>query len=170
MKTTLTSRDGHKPIIKSCYLDTVFHKEILTKFLKAARVLVKKYDFQSFAFRGMSGALVAPLLAYQTNKTMLMVRKPKVEDSTESSDHSEYRVEGDLAARRYIIVDDFICSGATMRATIEEISKAAPNAKCLGILLYKNYILYGEKLKIYPCGAYGSDAFVIQDPERFRKV
>src|ERR1700676_3614538 len=93
----------HEPCIRSDYLGEVFNPKKLKAFLKLAVPLVKKYDFQSFAFRGISGALIAPLLAHKTEKTLIVVRKPKPDESS----HSGYPVEGDLNAQRYIIVDDF---------------------------------------------------------------
>jgi hypothetical protein len=75
------------------------------------------FDFDAFAFRGNSGALLAAPLAVKMEKSLILVRK------TKDTSHSGLLVEGDLGARRYIIVDDMICSGDTVRAIISGIHK-----------------------------------------------
>lgn len=117
------------------YGNTVQH---LRDFIdpRAAKRIVQKckrlleqsgLEFTSFAFRGLSGALIAPLLAAEMDKTLLAVRKVK-------SDHGGIPVEGDYNAGNYIIVDDFISSGKTCRAIMEEVDKNLPHAKCIAVL------------------------------------
>ncbi len=65
--------------------------------------------FDAIACRGVSGLLIAPIVAMRLNKTLIVVRKGE-------KTHSCYVVEGDHAAKRYLILDDFIASGATVRA------------------------------------------------------
>jgi adenine/guanine phosphoribosyltransferase-like PRPP-binding protein len=141
----------HRPQIYSDYLRSAFYRENVDNFLKAASRLVKRYDFEAFAFCGMSGALVTPLLAYKTKKTLIMVRKPKVRDPEhmdDTWDHSYLRVEGDKAAKRYLIVDDFVALGVTQKRIVEQISIFAPEARCIGSLLYFHFMSNGTPLKI----------------------
>ncbi len=79
------------------YMKTLQPPILATRVRKAAKIL-RNYDFDAVAFRGMSGAILAPILALRLGKTMIMVRKPG------AYCHSDYRVEGDLGARRYVIV------------------------------------------------------------------
>lgn len=74
----------------------------------------------------MSGALIAPILAQRLGKTLILVRKKG------ESCHSGKMVEGDSAARRYIIVDDFVGYGDTVRAIFTAVGEFAPQAVCLG--------------------------------------
>jgi len=160
----------HTPNIQSDYLAPALQYNYVYRFMKQAVSLVKQYDFQAFAFSGMSGALVAPLLAYRTHKTMIMVRKPKTKDDEgNSSDHSYLRVEGDAAAQRYIIVDDFTASGRTLRHIVKEISEFAPEARCLGCLFYRDSMLYTERMQIEFCSV-GTclQQFVVNDLENWR--
>lgn len=106
------------------YLEPLSLKEHINYAVSALR----DYKFDTVAFRGMSGAIIGPSVAMALNKSMLLVRKP--EDTT----HSSLKVEGDWAARRYIIVDDFVESGGTRDAIKEAIAAVAPKAKCLGVL------------------------------------
>jgi len=89
--------------------------------------------FDAIAFRGNSGALIAPTLALALDKTMLMIRK-NCPCGIHSFSHSSHEVEGDYGAKTYIIADDIISSGTTAQAIVEEIKKVAPKAKCLGVL------------------------------------
>jgi phosphoribosylpyrophosphate synthetase len=66
----------------------------------------------------MSGALIAPIVAHELNKPIVLVRKPK-EDN-----HSGYPVEG-VEFKTYIIIDDFIETGATIRSIILALNTAS---------------------------------------------
>jgi adenine/guanine phosphoribosyltransferase-like PRPP-binding protein len=150
--------------ILSEYLTDALTPMNTKKLVKAAMTLLKLYDFDAIAFRGISGALVAPILAYRLNKSLLVVRKPKQTDETS---HSGRRVEGDLNARRYLIVDDFQSSGNTVQAIVEEISKFAPNARCIGALLYKDFLGYQKALKVVRprTPLLSCDYFILQSPD-----
>lgn len=133
------SSPAHSPRIQSDYLKKMFDKQRTKEFLKLAKPLLKKYDFQAIAFCGVSGALVAPLLAYKINKTLIVVRKIARESS-----HSMFAVEGDLNAKRYLIVDDFISTGYTVRDIVEKVSIVAPSAKCIGCIQYNQFFSQGD--------------------------
>ncbi len=86
----------------------------------------KKLTFDAIAFRGLSGAVVAPLVALKLRKTLIAVRKTK--------SHGLGPVAGDLAARSYIIVDDLISSGTTVRKIVKALK--CREAECKGVVLY----------------------------------
>lgn len=92
--------------------------------------ILRPLDFDAIAFRGLSGALIAPTVAMLMGKTLLAVRKP------EEQRHSYRMVEGDYAARRYVIIDDMVSSGDTLRAIWSEINRVMPHAECIGHLPY----------------------------------
>lgn len=144
---------AHKPEVHSDYLHSALDLSKKTRQINKICRLANRYDFQAFAFRGMSGALMAPVLAFKSKKSLIMVRKAK---SAAASDHSAYRVEGDKNTLRYFIVDDFTSSGETVRKIVSEISEFAPNAKCIGIILYNDFLKYGLK--------YGKDADITITP------
>ena len=123
----------HKPEYDhALYLKYLLPTENLRSSVRRARMILKELDFDAIAFRGMSGALIAPSLALSLNKSLLMVRKEN--DDTHSKNEHNGLVEGDRAARSYIIVDDMISSGETVRAIRTEIAKFAPHIACLGTL------------------------------------
>jgi adenine/guanine phosphoribosyltransferase-like PRPP-binding protein len=114
----------------SGYFSRCIERDRLRETIPQAVKILKKHKFDAIAFRGLSGALVGPLLAYLLKKTVIAVRKP----ADLHSSHGYYMVEGDTSAQKYVIVDDFICSGETAAVIIMEIFNTAPHAQCVGIL------------------------------------
>jgi len=86
----------------------------------------------AIAFRGQSGASVAFPVSALTGIPLAHVRKP------ECSSHvgGNRQVVGNSSPIRYVIVDDFIDTGDTIRAIYEGIHREFPAARCVGILLY----------------------------------
>ncbi len=101
----------------------------------AAKVIAiikrKKLKFDAIAFRGLSGAVIAPMVALKLRKTLIAIRKEK-------TNHSHRLVEGDLNAKTYIIVDDLISSGITVRKIVRELKRLNKEQKCLGVVLYSD--------------------------------
>jgi orotate phosphoribosyltransferase len=139
--------NNHKPN----YYRTVSHLQEFIDPTKAVKTveqcakLLETLEFTTFAFRGLSGALIAPMLAVKMGKTLLAVRK------VHPTGHGSNRVEGDYAAGNYIIVDDFIATGKTCQAIMEEIDNHVPSAKCIAVL-QAYYILRPElaEYNMYP--------------------
>lgn len=111
------------------------HDSYMTRNLQLAHVneripvaveFLSQFEFDAIAFRGMSGALVAPIIARELGKTLICVRKP------DEKCHSSRLVEGDSGARSYVIIDDFIDYGTTVRKIFTAVGEFAPQAKCLG--------------------------------------
>jgi orotate phosphoribosyltransferase len=89
-----------------------------------------KVKFDAVAFTGLSGALVAPVVCLMLNKYPLVVRKD------EEISHSYLRVEGPIGAFNYIIIDDLLCYGKTVRRMLNHIETNKPASKCVGLFLY----------------------------------
>lgn len=95
------------------------------------------HHFDAIAFSGLSGALIAPILALELNKTLLCVRrKGEAYSATGSFDgsHSYRTVEGDRAVRRYIIIDDFTSTGTTVQHIFDSVFELNPHAQCIGVM------------------------------------
>lgn len=90
--------------------------------------VLKHYELDAIAFRGMSGALIGPSIALRLNKSMILIRKDN------DNSHSGMNAEGDPTARTYIIVDDFQSSGSTAKEIFKGVRAFAPNAVFLGFL------------------------------------
>jgi len=116
----------------------------LSDNLKAAGVAFGKLreglKFDAIAFTGSSGAAIAFYLGIEHKIPLIYVRK-KNEDS-----HG-YPVEGTTDAgiiKKYLIVDDFVQSGATVNRIITEIkeyavSRFAYPAEPVGVFCFEPY-------------------------------
>lgn len=114
----------------SSWLDNVLHRDRQRVTVRKAIKALRGKKFDAIAFRGLSGTLIGPLLAFKLNRTMLAVRRRRGEG------HSGMKVEGDKGARTYIIVDDFIQSASTVKSIIEEVKDFTDDeARCVGVYL-----------------------------------
>lgn len=97
----------------------------LVKHLKPYTV-----QFDAIAFRGLSGALIAPIVAQRLGKNIIGVRKK------EEKRHSSHTVEG-VVCNKYIIIDDFVDEGYTITAIYSEIASWSHHqSQLVGIALY----------------------------------
>lgn len=106
------------------------HKVRTSIIIKAVCDLRKISDsFDSIACCGSSGLMVVPQVAELLNKNILLIRK-----STEKC-YSNFAIEG-IAPFRYIILDDLICSGNTVRYIRSTVKDEYGRAKCVGLYCY----------------------------------
>jgi adenine/guanine phosphoribosyltransferase-like PRPP-binding protein len=112
----------------SDYLDGLVRVHSLRASISDALDILDTANFDTFAFRGISGALITPTLALLMDKELCAVRKPK----TDENSHGFFNVEGNRGAQRFVIVDDFISTGATVLAILKEMAEFAPSAVCVG--------------------------------------
>lgn len=120
-------------MICSSYLDLALAKKQRKALLRNCVKLLRKsaVEFDAIAFRGMSGALIAPPVADLLGKHLIMVRKPG------DQRHSSRLVEGEDAITRYIIIDDFIRTGDTVRQVVKAVwENHTKDAECVGVLVY----------------------------------
>lgn len=101
------------------YLSKAYRRDETTKLIKRAVKKLTKFQkenpFDAIAFRGYSGAPIAAILSWELNLPMIAVRKNTV------SSHDYLDVFGPTDVESYIIVDDFISSGGTVRDIIKGI-------------------------------------------------
>lgn len=110
------------------WLDSGIRIPKLREAIARAAEVVRDLEFDAFAARGVSGMLFLTPFALAMNKTVIVSRKDK------DGSHSSHQVEGDQAARRYIIVDEFIGSGRTVYEILKAVAWWAPAAECLGVI------------------------------------
>lgn len=142
------------PQILSDYLGEVLTPSGLDRAARRVVAKAKKegLEFDAVAFSGMSGALVGPIVAMRTKTYPIFVRKSMKAEAH----HSGRRVEGAFGTPlRYIIVDDFVSSGKTIRRIVQEVGKVS-GATCVGAVLYKSNsgvrsvrLPYNERLRLY---------------------
>ena len=103
-------------IIGSGYSSCAF--EDIEGIIRTAKVKLKDVEFHSFACSGVSGMVVAPVLAHAMDKRLLVVRKAL------SGCHATHFVEGDVNKYdQYVVVDDFLSTGKTIGLIIAHITK-----------------------------------------------
>lgn len=151
------------PYVNSGYLSPVMTPEGLSSAIAYVCDLIRRAGitdkFDAIAFRGVSGSMVAPLVCQQLGKFPIIVRK-----DTDGS-HSSDTVEGYAGCRysvdeggwprheympfRYIIVDDFIDSGKTVRAIVDEMGERVNcgASKLIGVVLWGRQSIGGLR----PC-------------------
>ena len=92
----------------------------LTQLVKCIRGSGVEYDY--IALRGSSGVSLATALAIALGKPIVIVRKPG--ESSHGTDvvfpEGPFLTDG----RYYIIVDDFISTGATVAAIVERLTQS----------------------------------------------
>ncbi len=124
------------------WLDDAVRKNGVTRIVKKAVAALKDIDFDTIVFRGMSGALIAPIVAHVLGKEIVMLRKP------EAQTHSSYKYEGYLNVQRYIIIDDFVSTGSTVGEIVSRMRDMVADVKFVGLYIY--YGTHGEAAGWYP--------------------
>lgn len=129
--------------MQTSYLQHVFDParfaKSVDKTLSAAERLKKCLGFDTIAFTGMSGAAMAFLLSHWMGVPLLCVRK-KTDSSHYVNSFPPRYLEGNVVeVRKYLIIDDFIASGASVRYMIDTIKEQNYSAECVGMLLYAAY-------------------------------
>lgn len=100
--------------------------------LQAVEYIKANYpDVDAIAVRGVSGTTFGTLVAYELNKQLIVVRKRT------DNNHGTYHVESSQSPNTYLVVDDFVSSGATLYTIKYHVDTQFPQAKCLGMYCYK---------------------------------
>ena len=120
--------------IYSEYNRLIYHSKQFKERVNLIQKTLEDIEYDVIVFRGISGAAAAFPLSLATNKPLLCVRKP--------GSHSHCRVEGAKDFKKYVIVDDFIHSGWTLRTIKRHIKTyCSPNGnvpECVAIILYNH--------------------------------
>lgn len=127
-------------------------------------------EFDTIACRGVSGILPAGIVGFLLNKPISVIRKPG------ENNHSGLDVEGKHYAS-YVIIDDLIASGDTIRDTISRMKKRASDygeaiPVCKGIFLYndtgrKEFFQIGdESIRVFDLRSRVYDS----NPALFKKI
>ena len=107
-------------------LNHKIRNKIIIKAVCDLRKIAK--DFDSIACCGVSGLMVVPQIAEILNKNILVVRK-------DERRYSDFTTEG-VAPFRYVVIDDLICSGKTIKHITDTIKEEYPRARALGVYCY----------------------------------
>jgi adenine/guanine phosphoribosyltransferase-like PRPP-binding protein len=106
------------------------HKYRNSVIIKTVCELRKISDaFDSIACAGISGLIIVPQIAEILKKNIVIIRK----DSEKR--YSDFQIEG-VTPFRYVIVDDLICSGQTIRHIKNTLKRESPRSTCVGVYTY----------------------------------
>lgn len=102
-------------------MDPKNYKRTITRAVNqfSSRVM-EKYEFDAIAFTGSSGCAIAFPLALKYELPLMYVRKEK-----EKSHGGEIEINKGIILKRYVFVDDFIATGATVRRVKDSIDRLA---------------------------------------------
>ena len=132
-----------------CIYDMKEHKRILNKLSKTIKKINRKTPIEAIAFAGMSGAAVAFPLSVSLRIPLICIRKYR-------SSHFTGTYEGAIIQGNYVIIDDLVDSGDTIRRIHKNVKKVCCDAKLVGVLLYN------QELGRDNCYEYYFDAPVYQ--------
>jgi orotate phosphoribosyltransferase len=115
------------------WFKNVLHPDRREQTIQLAAEVLKDHDFDTIAVSGVSGLLLGPILAYMLDKNLIVVRKDG------DSSHSNYLIEG-TCGRKYVIIDDFMSTGATVSYIRQKIDKKIDvsgwKPECVGFYNY----------------------------------
>jgi len=131
--------------IYSQYLGDVFKPNDFRVTYEWVKRVLEGMSFDAIAFRGTSGAALAFPLSLDLNVPLIHIRK--------HMGHSCNTVEGIFDCRTYVIVDDIVCSGDTLREIKRQIQIApranhacpeqkVPVPECVGVIFYSRIAHY----------------------------
>jgi len=106
---------------------------------------LKKVEFDYLAVRGCSGLIMGGLLSHLLDKEVIIVRK----EGEQSHAFSPVSVPSNLRENgKYIILDDFVASGNTLKEIVKVVSDRFPAMKLAGLYCYtQNYMPSHEILE-----------------------
>jgi len=119
-------RHGHEPEAL---------RKVVRKAGRVLRAMRNSTPFDAIAFRGMSGASIAYPVSYLTGIPTVNVRK-----DGGSGSHG-MAIEGpNKSIESYVILDDLIDSGETVKAIIRGLAnRMIPAKQCKAIVLYHSH-------------------------------
>jgi adenine/guanine phosphoribosyltransferase-like PRPP-binding protein len=116
----------------STYIEEVIKPHVQKELVRECVNRIKENfsNIDAIVVTGLSGLIIGSTVSMKTGKQLVVVRKPRDES------HASTNVEGLTNLHypfKYVILDDFIDSGKTLRRIVQQMGKSP---KCLGYLLY----------------------------------
>lgn len=123
--------DDGKIIQGASHTSRILNHKYRNRVIIDAYTKLQKVDFwfDAIACCGTSGMLVVPQIAELLKKNIIVIRK-----NTDNG-YSDFLIEGPHT-NQYVIIDDLICSGSTVKRIINTIKEDSSRSKCMGIYSY----------------------------------
>lgn len=101
---------------------------------------IKRWDFDVIVCRGISGIAMSAIIGHIMQKPVWIVRKETDRVNAHSLAHVEYPDERYNISSRYIIIDDCVDDGDTVRAIINQINEHRDGKHdVVGLVLYQHF-------------------------------
>ena len=128
----------------SRYLTDAVDPKSITKIVReAVRVLRShKDDYDCIAVTGLSGLLIAPIVALRLKKPLVVVRVKGI------STHADCKIEAGCTIGRYMVLDDICRSGHTIETIVNMIAGELPLLKPVALYLYREDECHGVPLDL----------------------
>lgn len=133
----------HAEYLKSIF-DVKLRNRTVAAIVKTLRANKVKYD--TIAVTGVSGVTMGSMVAFHLKKRLAIVRKKS--DTTHSWINVEHLPESRNKGKfhRYVIIDDLISSGDTVKNIASSIKKeTGGKSECVGAVLYNNGVRFLDK-------------------------
>jgi adenine/guanine phosphoribosyltransferase-like PRPP-binding protein len=118
------------------YIRKALDPKTLKKIALGTYKVYKEVNADVIVARGLSGSIIASAVGAKYGVPFAIVRKPM--EGSHSAELIEMATEG-KTYKDWIIVDDFISSGNTIRTIMEAVEKDGNfNGKCKAIVLYND--------------------------------
>lgn len=99
-------------------IDLASHPRRMANMIK--KRIPESVEYDTIVGSGLSGILVVPGLAKALKKEWGVVRKES--ELQGGTSHAEQLYEGTMG-RRWVLIDDFMCSGATVKRVVQAVHK-----------------------------------------------
>lgn len=128
-------------------MDWSKRKDIINVTVRRLRYYKNKKLFDTVVLRGLSGLMIGPEVCSRLNVPMIVVRKSDMTHGNRNLEVSKYTEDG----FRYLILDDFICTGTTVKEIVSAVNKSFPNAKVSAFYSWmNNKFHHGNDLTLWP--------------------
>lgn len=138
--------------VQTSYNDTWFNLDYRKNVIATFGNIIKDkvFDFDGIVVRGMSGMLMGPILADKYNLKLMIARKEC--ELTSGNSHASYMLEGNTDFLKYVIVDDCVSMGGTVRGIIKDIQdrwdkEQSMTPRYAGLFLYNQCHLSKNSFK-----------------------
>jgi orotate phosphoribosyltransferase len=136
----------------TCYITSVFEPAAQKVVVKELCRLLRDKKFKNvncIVGCGLSGTPLASIVAHKLGKMLTIIRKGE-------KAHTSFEIEGIPVHdnMRYVIIDDLISSGDTIKRINNVIHKEVYDAEFVGLLLYHHSVGYKPtEAEPYPPGS-----------------
>ena len=117
-----------------------FFSKRIKDSIKRIKELKKELKFDAVAFRGSSGCALGFPLVVSLEIPVIYVRKPEEEAHGQPVEYIS-----NVPIRKYLIIDDFMSTGSTVKAIISKIESIGTGdvdeikPQCVGVFFYSRW-------------------------------